>query len=226
MRTSLAIILAFAAATPAFAAERTFPVSSFNQLLLSGSTDVTVTTGNTVSVVGVGADADLDRMDIRVVDDRLVIGTKRGSWSWTTREGVKIRVTVPSLSAATISGSGDVTIDRVKGPFSGRVSGSGDLEIGSVEATTLSLGVSGSGEIDLGTGRCTNGTFSTTGSGDIEAGNVRCQTLSASVTGSGDINGQATETATLRVTGSGNVRVTGGARCTTSTTGSGTTRCS
>lgn len=230
MRTSLATILIMAAmpafAAPALAAERSFPVSAFEQIVLSGSTDVTVTTGGRASVVAVGADADLDRMDIRVDGNRLLIGTKRGNWSWTTREGVKVRVTVPSLTAATISGSGDIDVDRVKGPFSGRVSGSGDIGIGAVEATTLNLGISGSGDIDLGSGRCTSGTFSTTGSGDIDAANVRCDTLAATVTGSGNIDGQATQTATLRVTGSGNVKVTGGARCTTSTTGSGTTRCS
>ena len=118
MRTSLATILAAIlasaiplAAAPAFAAERNFPVSDFDQLLLSGSTDVTVTTGSRASVVAVGADADIDRMDIRVEGNRLLIGTKRGSWSWTAREGVKVRVTVPNLTAATISGSGDVTQD-------------------------------------------------------------------------------------------------------------------
>ncbi len=225
MRTSLAIILAITAA-PAFAAERNFPVTDFDQIVLAGSTDITVTTGSRASVVAVGADADLDRMDIRVEGNRLLVGTKRGNWNWTTREGVKLRVTVPNLSAATISGSGDMDINRVTGPFSGRVSGSGDLSIASVDAATLNLAISGSGEIEAASGRCGTGSYSTTGSGDIEASKVRCETLTATVTGSGNIDGQATGTAKLRVTGSGNISVIGGARCTTSTTGSGTTRCS
>lgn len=225
MRTSLAILFALTAA-PALAAERNFPVSDFDQVVLSGSTNVEVTTGGRLSVVAEGADADLDRMDIRVDGNRLLIGTKRGNWTWSSRNGVKVRVSVPNLSGAVISGSGEMDINRVRGPFSGRVSGSGDLSVASVEATSLNLAISGSGDIDIGGGRCTTGSFATTGSGDIDAGKVRCETVTATVTGSGNIDGQATQTATLKVTGSGNVRITGGARCTTSTTGSGTTRCS
>ncbi|MCG2842470.1 DUF2807 domain-containing protein [Sandaracinobacter sp. RS1-74] len=225
MRLSLALILAFAAA-PALAAERSFPVGDFEQIVLTGSTDVRVTTGGRVSVVAEGAAADLDRMDIRVDGKRLLIGTKKGSGKWSSREGVKVRVSVPKLSAATISGSGDIGINRVSGPFGGRISGSGDMDIASVDSPALSLAVSGSGDIDVGGGRCGQGSFTTTGSGEIDAARVRCETVSATVTGSGNIDAQATGTAALNVTGSGNVVVTGGARCTTRTTGSGTTRCS
>ena len=163
---------------------------------------------------------------IEFPDNRLLIGTKKGSWSWTSRDGVDVYVTVPALTAAIISGSGDMDIDRVSGPFSGRVSGSGDMEVAKVNAPTLNLAISGSGDIGVAAGTCGTGTYATTGSGDIDAGNVRCTTVAATVTGSGDIDGFATGTATLRVTGSGDIEVKGGARCTTSTTGSGTTRCS
>lgn len=228
MRTSLAIILGISAlaSTPALAAQRNFPVGDFDQIILSGSPDVVVKVGSRASVSGVGADADLDRMDIKVDGRRLIIDTKNGNWNWTRREGVDIHVTVPSLAAAAISGSGDMEIDQVKGPFTGRISGSGDMEIGTLDSPTLALSISGSGDIDAKAGSCGTATFSTTGSGDIDAANVRCTGVSATVTGSGSIDGQASGTATLRVTGSGDITVTGGARCTTSSTGSGTTRCS
>lgn len=228
MRTSLAYIFMASlavAAVPALAAERQFPVPGFHQILLSGSPDVTVATGGPMSVRATGADADIDQLDIRVEDERLLIETRRGARSWSSRKGVKLEITVPSLSAAVVSGSGAIDIDRVQGPFSARVSGSGDLSVAYLDATSLRLAVSGSGDIDIGNGHCTAGSLATTGSGSIDASRVRCGTLAATVTGSGDIKGQATDTATLRLTGSGNVTVTGGARCTTSTTGSGTTRC-
>ncbi|WP_199553390.1 head GIN domain-containing protein [Sandaracinobacteroides hominis] len=229
MRTSLAGLLAvsvIAVSAPALAAQRNFPVGNFSEVVLTGSTDVHVKVGGAAAVSATGADADLDRMDIRVEGNRLLIGTKKGSWSWTSRDGVDVYVTVPALTAAIISGSGDMDIDRVSGPFSGRVSGSGDMEVAKVNAPTLNLAISGSGDIGVAAGTCGTGTYATTGSGDIDAGNVRCTTVAATVTGSGDIDGFATGTATLRVTGSGDIEVKGGARCTTSTTGSGTTRCS
>lgn len=230
MRTSFAGLLAISvlavSAAPALAAERRFPVGDFSEIILTGSPDVKVRVGGGAGVSATGAEADLDRLDIRVEGKRLLIGTKKGSGSWSSREGVDVFVTAPALSAAVISGSGDMKIDRVSGSFNGRVSGSGDMEVASIDAPTLNLSVSGSGDIDLGGGRCGTGSFATTGSGDIDAGKVQCRTVAASVTGSGDIDAFATDTAALRVTGSGNIEVKGGARCATSTTGSGTTRCS
>ena len=128
MRTSIAHILAAAsilAAAPALAAERSFPVSDFSEIVLAGSPEVTVTTGGRASVVATGTDSDLDRLDIKVDGKRLLIGTKPGKWNWSSREGVKLRVSVPTLAAATISGSGDISVNRVDGPFAGRISGSG-----------------------------------------------------------------------------------------------------
>lgn len=226
MRLSFLLIPSVLMASPVLAAERNFPVGTFSAVVLSGSPDVVVTTGGRHSVVAQGPDADLDRLDIRVEGDRLIIATRNGSWNWSSREGVTVRVSAPNLSGASISGSGDMQVGPVKGNFEGRISGSGDMQIASVDAPSLALSLSGSGDISVGGGRCGTGNFATTGSGDIDAGRVRCETLSISSTGSGDVVAQATATATLRTTGSGDIRVTGGARCTTRSTGSGETSCS
>lgn len=209
---------------PAFAAERSFPVGDFTEIVLSGSPDVEVRTGVAPSVVAVGEPADLDRMDIRVEGTRLVIGTKPGNWNWSSRKGVAVRVGARTVRAAVISGSGDMSVDRVKGDFRGRISGSGGFSLPSIDSDVLELALSGSGDM-VAAGRCGDGTFSISGSGDINATGLTCRTLQASVTGSGDIDARATDTANLRVTGSGDIAVTGGARCTSKSTGSGTTSC-
>jgi hypothetical protein len=212
------------AASPVLAAERSFPVGSFTEIVVAGSTDVEVRTGVATSVVAEGEQADLDRLDIRVDGPRLVIDTKSGSWNWSSRKGVVVRVGTKTLSSAAISGSGDMSVDRVNGPFRGRISGSGDMRLPSVQSDTLSLSLSGSGDM-LVAGRCGSANLNTTGSGDINAAGLTCRTVAVSSTGSGDIAAVATETASLRTTGSGDISVTGGARCTTSATGSGTTSC-
>jgi hypothetical protein len=219
-------ILPMLLSTPALAAERSFSVGAFNEVVLSGSMDVVVTTGAAHSVRAEGADADLDRLDIRVKGDALVIATKPGSWNWSSRDKVTVRVSAPNLSGASISGSGDMQVGAVKGDFSAHISGSGDMAVASVDAPALALSTSGSGDMMISGGRCGAGSISTTGSGDIDASRVRCETLSISTTGSGDVAAQATGTATLRTTGSGDIRVTGGARCTTRSSGSGNTACS
>ena len=224
LRLHLALLLTFAAA-PAVAAERRFPVSDFTEIVLAGSPDVTVTTGGRPSVVASGEAAELDRLDIRVDGKRLLIGTKPGRWTGSRKEDVKIRVSTAVVSAAVISGSGSILIDRVRGPFSGRISGSGEMDLPSVDSPSLTLAISGSGDMDVA-GRCGTGNFAISGSGDIDATALTCTDLTATTTGSGDIEARATGTATLRVTGSGDITVTGGARCTSRSTGSGTTRCS
>ena len=224
LRLHLALLLTFAAA-PAVAAERRFPVSDFTEIVLAGSPDVTVTTGGRPSVVASGEASELDRLDIRVDGKRLLIGTKPGRWTGSRKEDVKIRVSTAAVSAAVISGSGSILVDRVRGPFSGRISGSGEMDLPSVDSSSLTLAISGSGDMDVA-GRCGQGNFSISGSGDIDATALTCADLTATTTGSGDIDARATGTATLRVTGSGDITVTGGARCTSKATGSGTTRCS
>jgi hypothetical protein len=211
--------------TPALAAERSFSVGAFSEVVLSGSMDVVVTTGAAHSVRAEGAEADLDRLDIRVKGDALVIATKPGSWTWSSREKVTVRVSAPNVSRAAISGSGDMQVGPTKGDFSGRISGSGDLAVASIDAPALSLAISGSGDIALGRGRCGTANFSTSGSGDIDASAVRCETLTVSTSGSGDVAAQATGTASLRTSGSGDISLTGGARCTSRSSGSGTISC-
>ena len=220
------VILPILLASPALGAERSFPVGAFSAVVLSGSPDVVVTTGADHDVRAEGADADLDRLDIKVEGGRLIIATKPGSWNWSSRGGVRVRVAAPNLSAASISGSGGMQVGPVTGDVAGRSGGSGDLACASVDAPTLTVSLSGSGDIMIGGGRCGSGNLSATGSGDIDAARVRCETLTLSTTGSGDIAAQASGTATLRTSGSGDIRVTGGARCTTRSNGSGSTACS
>lgn len=213
------------AATASHAAERSFAASAFSEIVATNSADVEVRTGLAASVVATGNPADLDRLDIRVEGNRLNIGNNKSNGSWSSRDGVTVRVTVPTLSAATISGSGDMSIDRVKGDFSGRISGSGDLRLPSLDSSQLALAISGSGDI-LAAGRCGTGSFAISGSGDINAAQLTCETLNASVSGSGDIAVRATGTAAVRASGSGDITVTGGARCTSKSTGSSSITCS
>lgn len=222
----LPILLALAAvAVPGIAAERSFPVGTFGEVVLAGSADVVVTTGPKASVVAEGSSEALDRLDIRTEGNRLIVSQRRDSgYSWGTSSPT-VRVTVPRLTAATISGSGDLQVDRVDVPaFEGRISGSGDMAIASLRAGTVTLSISGSGDIRAG-GRCTALNSRISGSGDMALYGLVCETVDASISGSGDIAVQATKSGTLATMGSGDIRVTGGATCTVRKSGSGSIVC-
>jgi len=223
MRFLILLLAVSSLAVPASAAERSFPVGDFDRIILSGAADVRVSSGEDRAVVAIGDEPDLDRMDIRVENGALVIAQKRGFWRLGSR-AVQVKVRTPELTAATISGSGDLSVDRVRGPFVARISGAGDLRLDDVDATTLSMAISGSGTMTA-SGRCTSGSVRVSGSGNVNAGGLSCVDMEAMVSGSGNVTAGATGMAEVRITGSGNVAITGPAKCTTRTTGSGTVRC-
>jgi hypothetical protein len=204
-----------------------FPVGGFSKVALGGSADVVVTVGGAPSVRAEGDAERIGRLDIRVDGDELKIGSKRqGMGAWNHHNGhVTVYVTVPSLAAASIGGSGDMKIDKVQGgSFAGSIGGSGDMQIGLLQATDTNFSIAGSGGITAA-GKAQSATLSVAGSGDIDLGNLEVQTANVSVLGSGNAAVKATGSASVNVMGSGDVSVTGGAKCETHKMGSGGVSC-
>ena len=111
---------------------RDFQVGAFEKVALEGSHDVVVTVGGQPSVRAEGDSEMIERLDIRVEDGSLKIGTRREDEGWFRRHRgrVTVYVTAPALNGASIGGSGDMRIDRVQAQrFAAAVAGSGDMEI-------------------------------------------------------------------------------------------------
>jgi hypothetical protein len=203
-----------------------FPVGQFTKVALGGSADVIVTVGGAPSVRAEGDAERIGRLDIRVEGDELHIGSKRqGFGSWTSRGRVTVYVTVPSLAAAAIGGSGDMKIDKVQGGnFAAAIGGSGDMQIGQLQAGEANFSIAGSGGITAA-GKAQSASLSIAGSGDLDLGNLEVRTADVSVLGSGNAAIKAVESAKVNVMGSGDVQVGGGGRCETHKMGSGDVRC-
>jgi hypothetical protein len=206
---------------------RDFPVGAFQAVALEGSHDVVVTVGGEPSVRAEGDAEAIERLDIRVENGSLKIGTRRDSESWFGRHrgGVTVYVTAPALNAASIAGSGDLRVDRVQGQsFNASVSGSGDMEIAALRARQASFSVSGSGGVRAA-GEAEQAEISVAGSGSLALDGLQTRRASVSIAGSGDVALQASETVDGSIVGSGDIEVRGGARCSVSKTGSGDLRC-
>jgi hypothetical protein len=221
-----AAMAAALAAAPLAAAERVFTVANFTSLEVAGPYNVTVTTGRGVNVRATGEQRHLDELRVVASSGKLKIEPKRRNWrSWENSKPVNISVSVPALRAASLAGSGELSIDRVRGDrFAGSIAGSGDMAIGSIEARDVDLSVAGSGTMKAA-GRADNADMSIAGSGDLGAADLRTQTLKVSVAGSGDVLAHASRTANVSIMGSGDVTVAGGAKCEVSKMGSGGVRC-
>ena len=183
------------------AATQTRTVATFTSLDLAGSNHVTITVGRPQSVV-VHADSTLiNHVTTEVVAGTLVIGD---TGSFTASGPMSVDVSVPSLTALSISGSGQISATGISTPqLTVTISGSGQLSAAGT-ATRLDVTINGSGQARLSqlTARDVNAVIS--GSGLIQV--TATASLDASVPGSGTIvySGNPPQV-TTSVTGSGAV---------------------
>ena len=181
------------------AATQSRVLTRFSSLDLAGTNSVTVDVGGQQSVV-VHADGNLIRsVTTRVVAGTLVIGT---TGSFTTKAPMSVEVSVPSLAAVTLSGTGKIAVAGIDAPrLTVMLPGSGSLYV-SGTVTQLDVTLDGSGQVQLG--------------------GLAARDVHAVVAGSGLIRVTATAGLNAAVTGSGAIIYSGNPQVTSSVTGSGT----
>ena len=203
--------------------QRSYQVGSFDRVELAGHYVVRVTVGGAPSVRAEGAEAELERLEVSVVDGRLRIGSKPGSWTSTGK--TIVHVTAPGLQAVEVTGSGNMEVGALRAPkFRGDVAGSGNLVMQGLESEEASFDIAGSGNVRAA-GRARAINLEVAGSGNGEFGQLQAETARISIAGSGGAQVRASGTAAVSIVGSGDVGVTGGARCTVEKVGSGDVRC-
>jgi Putative auto-transporter adhesin, head GIN domain len=209
------------------AGTRNFTPGAFTAVALEGSDDVRVVTGATPGVVATGPEAELATLDIRVEGSTLKIGRKRESWgiNWSNRNGVTVTVTTPGITGAAIGGSGDMSIDKVRGEkFEGSIGGSGNLEVGDVDVRAVNLSIAGSGDTRA-KGKAASIDVSVAGSGDIDVAALASETAEIAIAGSGNVRAAASKSAKISIVGSGDAEVKGTSDCSISKIGSGEAKC-
>lgn len=195
-------------------------IANFTGVHLGFSGDVYLKQGNKQSVRVEGQQNLIDHLNTNIVDG--VWKMKFNAKNVNYKSKFKVYITVPTLTYAKVSGSGDM---NTQGKFTGLddlvagVSGSGDLVM-DVECNTLSVRVSGSGDVEM-QGNANAAKIRVSGSGTYDGYDMKTQNCEASVTGSGDISTYASETLIANVTGSGDIDYKGGARVKAKVTGSG-----
>lgn len=201
---------------------KTFSTASYDTVNLTGFMDVELIAGKEGAISVTAESNIMDLIKIEVLDDKLLITTKKNA-NINTTKGILVKVPVEKISGATVSGSGEIKSDLLikSASLDLKVSGSGDLKL-TVESANLKATVTGSGDMEL-RGRTENLVGSVTGSGDLKAYELKANNVDASVTGSGDVNVYcAGGDLNARVTGSGDIRYKGNVKKFTSkVTGSG-----
>ena len=205
---------------------RTYQVTGFDGIDLQGSDDIDVRVGTGFSIRAEGPSDQLDRLKIDRDGETLNIGRKNGaSFGWNKGGKVKVYLTLPRLSDATVSGSGNIAIDRVEGAkFEGEIPGSGNLTIAAIRVDDAAFSIAGSGNVRAA-GTATMLKIAIAGSGEVDAPKLQARSAKIEISGSGKIHAIVDGPATVNVLGSGDVDLGPNARCTTSKMGSGRVRC-
>jgi hypothetical protein len=162
-------------------------VAAFSSVQLAGSNNVVIRVGEQQSVVVRADDNLLDRVTTEVRSGELVIGNAPGGF--TTRSPMCAEVGVPTLSGLTLSGSGNI-------------------DVGGIEAESLTVRLPGSGMV-TGSGAATSLDVTVDGSGTVQLTQLAAKVVRAVVGGSGSIFVTATGTLDASVPGSGAILYAG-----------------
>jgi putative autotransporter adhesin-like protein len=182
------------------AATQTRELQRFSSVELTGSNNVFVRVGGEQSVVVHADDNLLRHVTTQVQAGKLMIGSTSGSF--TTRSPMSVEVSIPSLEALTLTGSGVISTTGIK-------------------SSSLTVTLSGSGVLRA-SGSATRLDVSLGGSGDAQLERLAARDVHAVVSGSGRILVSASNTLDASVPGSGAIVYSGNpVRVTTNITGNG-----
>ncbi|MBN1198898.1 MAG: DUF2807 domain-containing protein [Bacteroidales bacterium] len=140
-----------------------------------------------------------------------------------THEPIKIFVAAPDMRSLVISGSGDILVDT---PWQSQfietsTSGSGNINISSLDTDELRVNISGSGNVQATSGTVNFQQLTISGSGNMDLLGLESDTTIATISGSGNIMVWVNKLLDVTISGSGNVSYKGNPVVNTHISGSG-----
>ena len=192
------------------------------ELVLAGPDKVVVTRGDALAIDVSGDQDAVDALRFTLGDGAL--GIMRDRDAGKNIGTATVRVTMPSLTAIVIAGSGTVEADAMDGQSDVTIAGSGTAKVGTITANQLDLTIAGSGNLEAG-GEVDRLDLTIAGSGSGRMAALKAGRADVTVAGSGDAEFASDGKVEASIMGSGTVTVIGNADCTVQSMGSGKLRC-
>lgn len=231
MKQAVLLFLAsLVAAAPAAAAERRYPVTDFDRVIVDGPFVVRLVPARTSSATASGDRRALDALIVDSQGQTLRIRRASGGWGGYPGEEtggapVTIELATRNLRSARLIGPGRFEIEGARGmEVELVVEGGGHLRATGIAADEVTLGLVGSGRLQAA-GSAEAVTILAQGTGDLDAGMLAAENLRVDSTGAGTVTAAASETATINANGVGTVQVIGRPECTLRGTAAGLVRC-
>lgn len=221
------IVLAFLYSNTVLAEDQNRDVPSFSKIALRISAKVHVEIGDKQSVEIVAKPSTLDDIITEVKDRTLNIKFPNNYRFNKFDPGkIEIFITVPEVDGLTVSGSGDIIVEKLKTRILDlTVSGSGDINIDNLSVERINTAISGSGGINIDAGGVADEfSASISGSGNVKAGGFEANDVTVKISGSGNCSISSNGSVKARIAGSGNVYYGGNPSIDSSVAGSGKVR--
>ena len=223
MRTFLlALSLSLALPGAADAATRNFGIADFTKVRVDAPFKVVLSTGVAPFAKATGSSAALDRVDIQVQGNTLIVRSA-SSWGGYPDENpgpVEVSIGTHELNSAWVNGAGSLMVDRVRGlNFAATVQGSGRIEISSADTDQMTVGLAGSGSAKLA-GRAKQLTAVIRGIGALDAASLSANDATIGAQGAATVDANVTDSATVDAVGPATIRLAGRPACKLKVSGS------
>jgi hypothetical protein len=207
-------VAALFASLPAFGAERSYLIGSFDQLIVEGDMQVTLTTGQPPSAKASG---DKDRLNALKIDRQgNVVRIRMGGLLSNRKIGepIKIQLSGRNIRKLIMQGNGKITATDISVPeLRVEIRGSGEIDIASLKNDRVVGLLVGSGKLTLGKGTAGNMEFLIDGAPNIAASGVIAEKLRLQQNGPATTHFTVKTSAEITNSGSGNITIDGNATC-------------
>ena len=195
---------------------------TYNAISLAMTATVYFTSGADYSLKISGQENILREVITEVDGTSLVIRVKNGV-ILKNYDPIRVYITAPEVTGLNISGSGEIFTENgwKVANLAMDISGSGTINLASVEAGHISANISGSGSVKAVSGTATREDLKISGSGTIDLRSINASEVYTTTSGSGDTYVTATNLLDVVISGSGNIWYYGTTAINTHISGSG-----
>lgn len=222
MRTLLFTALVLLA-TPVGAATRNFGIEGFDRIRVEGPFKVRLTTGVAPFAKATGSETAINRVAVDLQGRTLVVHLNQSSWGGypgAAAGPVEVALGTHELSAASVNGSGNLEINRIRGlKFDLAVLGSGGATIADSDVDQLRVNLFGNSSTTLA-GRAGTLTAVQRGITSLNAAALTIKDATIGTEGGSTASAAVTDSAKVTATGTATVTLTGNPSCTVKTNGS------
>jgi len=219
LRFAVAGSIALAMTGGAMAESRDFELTGFEQVDINTGIHATVTLGDSFSVRAESSNKELlDKLEVTVDGGKLSASVDQTFLDFIFNGGVvgqllganelKLTITLPKLSAVSVSSAADVEVIGAKGDLNLDVSSGAELAIAGAALGNVRLDISSGSDAAL-SGTCDAIAISASSGSDLKAGDLKCATVTVEASSGSDVAVFASKSIKVDASSGSDVKVSG-----------------